>query len=81
MSVTASRSAGVPQNYDMSFTVQLSHSIQSTSHAYRVLLEIAVPHDHLTNARTVESPAKGAISLVDGNQAPSANSRYCYILY
>lgn len=79
MSVTASRSAGVPQNYDMSFTVQLSHSIQSTSHAYRVLLEIAVPHDNLTNARIQESPAKGAIRRVDGNQAPSGNSRYCFM--
>ena len=75
MSVTASRSTGVPQNYDMSFTVQLSHTIQSTSHAYRVLLKITVPLDHLTNARITESPAKGGITLLDGN------SRYCYILY
>lgn len=69
--IIPSRFTGVPPGYDITFTVQLTHSMSSTSDAYRVLLEIAVPHDHLSNAKITDFPGRGSIVLVNGNQAPS----------
>ena len=75
VSVTVSRSSGVPPNYELTYTVQLHHSKKSTSHAFRVLLEIAVPHEQLSKAKIMASPAAGVLTMVDGNQAPSGNPR------
>ena len=76
MSVTASLASGVVPNYEVTFTVQLQHSKKSTSHAFRILLEIAMPHEYFqSNARIADVPAGGGITLIAGDQAPSGNSR------
>ncbi|XP_031561262.1 uncharacterized protein LOC116297218 [Actinia tenebrosa] len=60
----------------LSFSVTLSHTQASTSHAYGVLLEIAVPHQYLTlNVGSIQ-PQGAAIRVVNGHQAPSRSSRY-----
>lgn len=75
VNVIPSNLVGVPQNFDITFTVQLNHSQNATSDAYRVLLEIAVPHDRLHDAQIKDSAATDIVTLVNGNDAPSKNSR------
>lgn len=80
--VTVDRTSGVQPNYDLTFTVQLYHSVLSTSPAFRVLLEIAAPHEYLTNVQKLGSPSIGGLTVVAGNQAPSGNPRYyCSYMY
>lgn len=76
VSVVSSRLAGVPPNFDLTFTVQLKHSKKSTSGAYRVLLEIAIPSDNLQNAQLIDRATRGSLNLVNGNDAPGNNPRY-----
>lgn len=75
LSVTPSLSSGVQPSVEVTFTVQLRHSRKSTSHAYRMLLEVAVPRDYLSNAQITDSPAGGSITVVAGDQAPSRDPR------
>ena len=73
--VTVDQTSQVQPNYDLTFTVEVRHAIQSSSSAYRVLLEIASPHEYFTNVRKVGSPSIGDLTLVAGNQAPSGDPR------
>ena len=66
----------MPPNFDLTFTVQLKHSKKSTSGAYRVLLEIAIPSDNLQNAQLIDRATRGSLNLVNGNDAPGNNPRY-----
>lgn len=66
----------VQANYDLTFTVQLRHSVQSTSPAFKVLLEIAASPEYFRNVRKFGSPSSGDLSVVAGDQVPSGNPRY-----
>ena len=55
--------------------VRLEHSQESTSYAFRVGLEIAVPHDHFSDTKITEYPAGRSLEIVDGDQSPSGDVR------
>ena len=75
VTVTVNKISGVDPNDDLTFTVKLSHSKHSASHAYRVLLEIAASDEYFENVQEVGSPDVGVLSVVAGNNAPSGNPR------
>ena len=66
--VSPSQTSGVKRDSVVTFTVTLQHSIHSTSHAYTVLLEVAVPHTYLTLNPTDN------LEVVQGDKAPSGSA-------
>lgn len=56
------------------FTAVLSHTAQSTSHAYRVLFEMALPHELVAHVSSSIKPS-GKITIVSGSKAPSGSAR------
>ena len=74
--VTPSQTSAVNPDSEVLFTAHLRHAGQSSTHAYRVLLEVAVPHEYMKNVQQIVSPGVGSLSIVSGNQAPSRNPRY-----
>lgn len=73
--VTVDQTSKVQPNYDLTFTVEVRHAVQSSSSAFRVLLEIATPQEYFTNVRKAGSPNIGDLTVVAGNQAPSGDPR------
>ncbi|XP_048585392.1 uncharacterized protein LOC116615488 [Nematostella vectensis] len=70
----ASPSLRVEANQDVEFTFILQHTPVSKAHAYRVLVELAVPNQYLTLDPASVSP--GSVQVVNGDQAKSGDSRY-----
>lgn len=63
---------GVRSDSVLEYVVRLHHSSASTTHAYRVLLEIAVPHSYTSLQDSSLSPG---IRVVTGDLTPSGSSR------
>ena len=75
VTVTPSRFSEVEPNSAVAYLVRLEHSQESTSHAFRVDLEIAVPHDHFSDTQITEYPAGRSLEIVDGDQSPGGDAR------
>ena len=75
VTVTPSRFSEVEPNSSVTYMVRLEHSQESTSYAFRVGLEIAVPHDHFSDTQITEYPAGRSLEIVDGDQSPSGDVR------
>lgn len=58
----------------LEYTVHLHHTASSTMNAYRILLEIAVPHSYATLLDASLTPGMG-IRVMNGNLTPSGSSR------
>ena len=75
VTVTPSHFSEVEPNSAVTYMVRLEHSQESTSYAFRVGLEIAVPHDHFSDTQITEYPAGRSLEIVDGDQSPSGDVR------
>ena len=72
--VTPSQDSKVEKDSEITFRVRLEHVVpRSSSNAYSVLLEVAVPHTYLTLLGDSITPGSN-VQVMQGNKAPSGSA-------